>query len=111
MPLLITIALIAVGWAMLIRPQQQRLKEQKALVAAVEVGDEVITAGGIHGRITAVAEATVQIEVAPGVELTLARPAIARRVVAEPAQGEQASMQVEDTVGDDVQATNGEAGA
>lgn len=111
MPLLITIALIAVGWAMLIRPQQQRLKEQKALVAAVEVGDEVITAGGIHGRITAVAEATVQIEVAPGVVLTLARPAIARRVVAEADQGEPVSTQVEDTVGDDVQATNGEAGA
>ena len=77
---LLTILLIGIGWFLLIRPQQAKLKERKALIAAIEVGDEVITAGGIHGRITEVQPETVQIAVADGVELTLARQAIARRL-------------------------------
>ena len=53
------------------------------MVAALEVGDRVVTAGGIHATITAVAPETVRIEVAPGVELTLARAAVGRRIEAE----------------------------
>lgn len=78
--LLLTILLIAIGWALIIRPQQARVRDQRAMVAALREGDRVITAGGIHGRITALAAETVGIEVAPGVEVTLARAAVVRRL-------------------------------
>ena len=78
--LLLTILLIAIGWFLLIRPQQARVRDQRAMVATLQEGDRVITAGGIHGRITGLATETVAVEVAPGVQLTLARAAIVRRV-------------------------------
>lgn len=82
--LLITLVFIGIGWALLIRPQQQRARAQAAMVAALEPGDEVITAGGIHGTLIEVGEDTVRLEVAPDVVLTLARAAIARQ--AEPTE-------------------------
>ena len=78
--LLLTILLIAIGWFLLIRPQQARVRDQRAMVATLQEGYRVITAGGIHGRITGLATETVEVEVSPGVQLTLARAAIVRRV-------------------------------
>lgn len=83
--LLVTFVFIAIGWFLIVRPQQQRMREQRELVAALAPGDRVITAGGIHGELVAVDEETVEIRVATGVVLTVARPAIARLV--EPAAG------------------------
>ena len=72
--------LLAVAFFFLIvRPQRRQLAARRALVAAIEVGDEIITAGGIYGRVVSAAEESLEIEVAPGVVLTLAREAIARR--------------------------------
>lgn len=76
--LLITVVFIGLGWFVLIRPQQERAREQGAMVAALEPGDEVISAGGIHGTLVDVDEETVAMEIAPGVTITLARAAIAR---------------------------------
>ncbi len=81
--LILTILLIAVGWFFLIRPQQIRIREQRAMVASLEVGDRVVTAGGIHGTITALAVETVELEVAAATRLTIARPAIVRLIDAE----------------------------
>ena len=81
--LLLTLLLVGIGWFFLIRPQQQRLRDQRNLVQALKAGDRVITAGGIHGVLTDVADETVQIEVAPGVVITLARAAIARLATTE----------------------------
>lgn len=78
--LILTILLIAIGWFLLIRPQQARIKAQRAMVESLEVGDRVVTAGGIHGTIAAIAHETVQLSVAPGTEVTVARPAIMRRL-------------------------------
>ena len=77
--LLLTFVLIGIGWFVIVRPQQARLRAQKAMVAELVAGDRVITAGGIHGTLTEVGADTVRIEVAPGIELTLARPAITRK--------------------------------
>ncbi len=74
----VTFLFIGIGWYLLIRPQQQRARAQQAFVAALQVGDRVISAGGIHGTITRVDDDTVDLQVAPGVELMLARPAIAK---------------------------------
>lgn len=100
--LLLTFLLIGIGWFLLIRPQQERARAQRALVAELSVGDRVISAGGIHGTVTAVAEATIELEVAPGVILTLARPAVARRVEATTDEAAGApDGPVEDPVADD----------
>ncbi|NLD76403.1 MAG: preprotein translocase subunit YajC [Acidimicrobiales bacterium] len=98
--LILTILLIALGWFLLIRPQQARVRAQRAMVETLEVGDQVITAGGIHGRITALSSETVQLLVAPGTELKVARAAIMRRLEIEDTDG------VADGTEDDVRSEN-----
>ncbi len=63
MELLPLLALFAVFWLLLIRPQQKRRKEQQAMVASLQVGDDVVTVGGLYGRVVAVDEATMDLEV------------------------------------------------
>jgi preprotein translocase subunit YajC len=61
---------------LMIRPQMKRAKEHKAMVDALGKGDEVITAGGILGRITAVTDAYVTVEIAPNTEVSVQRGAV-----------------------------------
>jgi preprotein translocase subunit YajC len=78
----------ALMWLLLIRPQQQRVRAQQQVVASLKVGDEVVTAGGVFGRIVGLAETTdppsVQLEVADGVVIRLATAAVARPTGARP---------------------------
>ena len=67
-------------YALIIRPQQQRQRDHEAFVAGLQVGDRVESFSGIHGTLTEVADATVRLEVAPGVVITVARPAIAGKL-------------------------------
>ena len=77
---LVYFALLAVAFFFLIvRPQRRQLAARRALIQAVEVGDEIITAGGIYGVVRAIEDDTLRVEIAPGVEMTLAREAVARR--------------------------------
>ena len=71
------IALFAVFYFVLIRPQSKRQKEHKAMVAALSKGDEVVTNGGLLGKITSVGDSFVTIEVANGLEVKVQRMAIA----------------------------------
>lgn len=61
---------------LMIRPQMKRQKETKAMLDALAKGDEVITQGGVMGRITKLGDTFVSVEVANGVELQLQRVAI-----------------------------------
>jgi preprotein translocase subunit YajC len=61
---------------LMIRPQMKRAKEQRAMVDALQKGDEVATAGGVLGKITHVAEAYVTVEIAPNVEVSLQKAAV-----------------------------------
>jgi preprotein translocase subunit YajC len=61
----------------LIRPQRKRRLEQEQRQSAIEPGAEVLTAGGIYGTVTAVADDEVTVEIAPGTEVRIARRAIA----------------------------------
>ena len=63
--LVMPLAFLAVMYFLVIRPQQKRMKEQKDLLASLKVGDEVITSGGIIGRIKAVADQFVTLEAGP----------------------------------------------
>lgn len=67
---------VAIFYFLLIRPQAKRAKDHKNMVAALQKGDEVVTSGGILGKITKVTDDFVVLEVAGEVELTLQRQAI-----------------------------------
>jgi preprotein translocase subunit YajC len=61
--------IFVIFYALLIRPQQKRAKEHQAEIASVKKGDEVITGGGLRGRVTKVADVEVEVEIAQGVKV------------------------------------------
>ncbi|HSD52928.1 MAG TPA: preprotein translocase subunit YajC [Burkholderiales bacterium] len=61
---------------MLIRPQMKRAKDHKSMIAALEKGAEVVTSGGIVGRITKLSDAYVTIEIAPNTEIVVQKQAV-----------------------------------
>lgn len=74
--------LLAIMYFLLIRPQQQRAKAQRNLVKSLDVGDEVVTVGGLIGRILALDDDHATLETTPGVKLRFRRVAIAGKVPA-----------------------------
>ena len=76
MGLLPLILMFVVLWFLMIRPQMKKAKEHKALIAALARGDEVVTQGGIVGRITKVGESYVSVEIAEGTEVVIQKPSI-----------------------------------
>jgi preprotein translocase subunit YajC len=70
------VAIFVVFYFVAIRPQQKRSKETKAMLAALQKGDEVVAAGGIVGRITKLTDAYATVEIANNVEMTVQRSAI-----------------------------------
>ena len=77
--LLPLVLLLGVMYFVLIRPQQQRVKAQRALITSLSVGDEVATVGGLLGRIVTIDDETATIETTPGTILRFRRSAIAAR--------------------------------
>lgn len=77
MGLLFPIALILIFYFLLIRPQAKRAKEHKKMVEALAKGDEVVTQGGILGRITEVGDNFLGLEIANGVEIRVQKVAVA----------------------------------
>jgi preprotein translocase subunit YajC len=77
--LLFIIILFAAVYLLFIRPRQQRLRQQQTAARQLEVGDEVVSAGGIHGRIVGMHDDLVEVEVAPGVVLTFLKRAVSAR--------------------------------
>ena len=69
-------AMFAVMYFLMIRPQMKRAKEQKKMIEELQKGDEVVTSGGIVGRITKLTDQYVTVEVAPNTELVLQRSAV-----------------------------------
>lgn len=74
------IAMFAILYFLMIRPQMKKAKEHKALIAGLQKGDEVVTQGGLTGKVSAIGDNYVKIEVgsnsAGAVEITVQRPAI-----------------------------------
>lgn len=69
--------MFAIFYFLLIRPQQKKAKEHKALIDAIKKGDNVITAGGVHGKVTAIEDTVVTLEIAPNVNIKIIRSYIA----------------------------------
>jgi len=74
--MLLILAMFAVLYFLMIRPQMKRAKEHKTMVEGLQKGDEVITAGGILGRITKVDDQYVTVSLAEGVEVQMQRHAV-----------------------------------
>ena len=71
---------IGLMWLLLVRPQQQRVRQQRQLLATLAVGDRIVTVGGIIGTVVALDDDEARVEVAPGTVLTLLRAAISRTI-------------------------------
>jgi preprotein translocase subunit YajC len=78
MQMLPLVLIFVVFYFLLIRPQTKRAKEHRTMVAALEVGAEVVTNGGILGKVTEVSEQFLTIEIASGVNIKLQRAAVAQ---------------------------------
>ena len=67
------IFMFGIFYFLLIRPQQKKAKEHRALIDALKKGDQVMTAGGVHGKITAIDGDIVTLEIATGVNIKIGR--------------------------------------
>lgn len=65
--------LFAIFYFLLIRPQQQKQKELKSMLDNLGHGDTVVTSGGIHGKIVAITESVITLEIAPNVRIKVSR--------------------------------------
>ena len=74
--LVFMLPLLVVMYLVMIRPQQKKAKEHKALIDALAKGDEVVIAGGVLGRISRLGETFLHVEVANGVELQVQRGSV-----------------------------------
>jgi len=74
------ILLFVVFYFLLIRPQQKKAKQQKQFIENLKKGDEVVTSGGLYGKITGLTDTTVTIEIAEKVRVKVAKNAVAQQV-------------------------------
>jgi preprotein translocase subunit YajC len=90
--LVLTLALmVGIFYFLLIRPQQRRARQQRDLVQSLDVGDEVVTIGGIHGVIVDIDQDEVTLDVGGGTRIRFVKQAVARkRVLEEEVEEEEA---------------------
>ena len=75
--LVIVVVLVLIFWLLIVRPQRRRQAEQNALIQNIQVGDEIVTAGGLFGHVQNVADDELLVEIAPGTNVRIARRAVA----------------------------------
>ena len=75
--LIVIVVLFAAFWLLLVRPQRSRARRQQELIRNVEVGDEIVSAGGLYGTIKRIDGDDLTVELAPQIEVRMARGAVA----------------------------------
>ena len=75
--ILMMVVIFVIFYFLMIRPQQKKQKEMKSMLDSLAYGDTVITTGGIHGKVTGLAEAVVTLEIADKVRIKVSRSAVA----------------------------------
>jgi len=75
--LIVIVVLAGLLWAFVLVPSRRRQRQHAAMQDGVDVGDEIISAGGIHGTVRAVGDEDLRVEIAPGTVVTLDRRAVA----------------------------------
>jgi preprotein translocase subunit YajC len=76
-PLLMMVVFIVIFYFLLIRPQQKKAKEHQSLVSRLSAGDEVVTTGGILGRVVDVGDSFITLEIADGVRIKVQKVQVA----------------------------------
>ena len=74
--MIMIIAMVVIFYFFMIRPQSKKQKEIKKARESMQVGDKVVTAGGIHGKIKEISDQTLNIEVAPGVSIKVDKASV-----------------------------------
>ena len=97
--LLPIVALGGLMYVMMIRPQQRRMREHRFIVSSLQLEDDVITAGGIFGRIVQLGDEAITVELVDGARMKVLRNAISRKV--SPDGPEDAADTVDSAGGDD----------
>ena len=85
--------LILIFYFMLIRPQKRRVEQHRRLLESIANGDEVVTIGGIHGRVERINEDDVELEVAPNTVIRVVKSAIARKLTADAREETEAATE------------------
>jgi preprotein translocase subunit YajC len=75
-PLIFIAAMVGLMWLLVIRPQRRRTTEHSTMISTLSVGDEIVTAGGMYGRITGIDDDVLTVEFAPNLTVRVARGAI-----------------------------------
>ena len=70
------LAIFAIFYLLMIRPQQRRVKEHQAAIGSIKKGDEIITGGGIRGKVTKVSDDEAEVEIAQGVKIRVVKSTI-----------------------------------
>ena len=100
--LIIIVAMFALLWLFIIRPQRARAQAHRELLTKVEVGDEILTVGGLYGNVLAIDEDDdLTVEIAPGTEVRMARRAVAAVVSPEEDEEELPALEEGDAVEQD----------
>lgn len=89
------VILVAAFYFLIVRPQRRQQMIRRQLIATVDVGDEIITSGGVYATVVALDDETLDIEVAPGIVVKLARGAVGHKITA-PADAEPGDDEEED---------------
>lgn len=74
--IIMLVLMFGIFYFLLIRPQQKRAREHKQLVESLKVGDQVVTAGGIHGKVAGLQDEIVSLEIATGIKIKINRSSI-----------------------------------
>ena len=83
------VLIFVIFWFLLIRPQQKRMKEHQAQIAAVKKGDRVVTGGGLIGKVTKVGDSEVEVELGQGIKVTAVKSTLSQ--VVDPAAAKAAN--------------------
>ncbi len=86
---LLWVAIIGVFYFFMIRPQQKKQKDQRSFVDNLKKGDNVVTVGGLHGRVASVEGTTVTLEVDRGVKMTFEKSSISREATDKTVEAEK----------------------
>src|SRR4051812_31974310 len=106
MALLFPALLLILMYLLLIRPQQQRVRRQRSLVQSLDIGDRVVSIGGLIGHIVDMDDETIDVEVADEVVVTFLRGAISRKLDEPGDELTEADEEEAEIDGDDVDLTN-----
>ncbi len=74
------VILVAAFYFLIVRPQRRQQMIRRQIIATVDVGDEIVTSGGVFGTVVAIDAETLDVEIAPGVVVKIARGAVAQKI-------------------------------